>query len=263
MESFPGRERQTAPGRTRCEGLSQAVSRVEKLSVFPGTSSGFPGRGNHESISLCNERMIPAVYVKPFWDQFWKQRKTENTEGRTMISTWHEGVYHATQLCQAASLSLTQLSLRGLLKACQVESQKNGGFLARGGHDQYKRGRLSGSACMLVLCLLEDGSLIGLVMLPQSKDNPDPDIGKCPYCNRMAFAFGSLALVVVCGPRLAQSGLPGKMMKRIAQRFYAAKASMSLGIHPTLKEHWRGSPQSLQAACVLITVAIIADFCQQ
>src|SRR6266496_5405103 len=91
MESFLGRERQTAPGRTRCEGLSQAVSRIEKLSVFPGTSRGFPGRGNHESISLCNERMIPAVYVKPFWDQFWKQRKTENTEGRTMISTWHEG----------------------------------------------------------------------------------------------------------------------------------------------------------------------------
>ncbi len=48
-----------------------------------------------------------------------------------MHSTWHEGVYHATQGCQAASLSLTALSLRGLKRACQVESQKNAGFLAR------------------------------------------------------------------------------------------------------------------------------------
>ncbi len=45
-----------------------------------------------------------------------------------MISTWHEGVYHAAQPCQAASLPLTRLSLRGLKKACHVESQKMQGF---------------------------------------------------------------------------------------------------------------------------------------
>ncbi len=41
-----------------------------------------------------------------------------------MHSTRHEAVYHAAQNCQAAPLPLTVLSLRGLKRACQVESQK-------------------------------------------------------------------------------------------------------------------------------------------
>ncbi|EFH88945.1 hypothetical protein Krac_10461 [Ktedonobacter racemifer DSM 44963] len=42
-----------------------------------------------------------------------------------MLSTRHEGVYHAAQACQAAALSLTHLSLRGQKKACRVEKAKN------------------------------------------------------------------------------------------------------------------------------------------
>ncbi len=180
-----------------------------------------------------------------------------------MISTWHEGVYHAAKPYQAASLPLTRLRLRGLFWACQVESQKNAGFLADGEYDQCELRRLSGSACMLALCLLKGGRLIVLVMLPHGKDDPDPDIGKRSYSDRMAFAFGSLALIIICGPRLAQSGLPGKLLKRIAQGFDAAQASMGLGIHPALKQDGRGSPQRLQAAGILIAQAIISDFRQE
>jgi hypothetical protein len=78
---------------------------------------------------------------------------------------------------------------------------------------------------MLVLSVLKGGSLIALVMLPQSKNDPDPDIGNCSYGDDMTFAFGALALIIVCGPELTQSGLPGKLMQCVTQRFDAAKAS--------------------------------------
>src|SRR6266699_2577411 len=97
-------------------------------------------------------------------------REKLKRQGRTMISTWHEGVYHAAKPCQAASLSLTRLGLRGLKKACQVESQNNPGFLACIEHDQCELRQLSGSACMLVLGLHKGSRLIALVMLPHGKD---------------------------------------------------------------------------------------------
>src|SRR5262249_39668299 len=53
-----------------------------------------------------------TLYVKPFWDQFEEQEKKQRREGSAMISTRHQGVYHAAQQCQAASLSLTPLRLR-------------------------------------------------------------------------------------------------------------------------------------------------------
>ncbi len=156
-----------------------------------------------------------------------------------MTSTRHEPVYHAAHSCQAAALSETSACVRGLLWACQVESPKNAGFLAHGERDQYDLDPLSGFACMLLLCLFKGGRLIALVMQPHGEDDPDPHIGQCSYCHRMAFAFSSFALVIVSGPRLAQGGLPGKLMQRVAQRFDAAKASMGLGIHAALKQHGR------------------------
>src|SRR5260370_10720976 len=123
-----------------------------------------------------------------------------------MISTWHEGVYHAAKPWQGKRSGLPRLGLRGLKKACQVESQNNTGFVACIEHDQGEPRQLSGSARMLVLGLLKSSCLIALVMLPHGKDDPDPDIGKRSYGYRMAFAFGSLALVIVSGPRLAQGG---------------------------------------------------------
>ena len=180
-----------------------------------------------------------------------------------MHSTRHEQVYHATQGRQAASLSLTALSLRGLKRACQVESQKNAGFLARFATTSLDQSLLGCCMCMLPLSLLKGSRLIAAAMGPQGKDDPDPDIGKRAHGNRMAFAFSSFALVVVSGPRLTLGRLPGKLKKSIAQGFDATQASMGLRIHPALIEHWRGSPQSLQAASIPVARAIIPDFSQE
>src|SRR5258707_4601829 len=177
-----------------------------------------------------------------------------------MSSTWHEPVYHAAHACQAASLSLTGARLRGLFWACPVESEKNAGGLALVERDQHELGPLSRWACMLLLCVLKGGRLIAAVMQPHGKDDPDPHIGKRSNRYRMAFAFCSLALVILHGPRLALRGLPGKLVQRIAQRFDAAQTAMRLGVHPALKEHRRGSSQSLQTAGILIARAIIPNF---
>ena len=180
-----------------------------------------------------------------------------------MTSTWHEPVYHAAHACQAAALSLTATRLRGLNWACQVESQKTAGFLARVERDQHELEHLSRSACMLLLCVLKDGCLIAAVMGPHGKDDPDPHIGKGSDRYGMAFAFSSFALVIVSGPRFTVCGLPGKLMQGIAQRFDTAHAPMRFGVHPALKQHGRGSSQRLQTAGILVARAIIADFGQQ
>jgi len=54
---------------------------------------------------------------------------------------------------------------------------------------------------------------------PDSKDDSDPDIGKCANSDRMAFAFSSLALVVLLGPALALYRLPSKLLQGIAQGY--------------------------------------------
>src|SRR2546425_8382304 len=142
-----------------------------------------------------------------------------------MFSTRHEPVYHAAHGCEAASLSLTAPGLLGLFWACPVESQKTAGFLACLERRQRPQKPLSRSACMLLLCLLKGGRLIGLVMHPHGKDDSDPHIGKRSDRHRMAFAFCSLALVIVSGPRFTLRGLPGKLLQGLAQRFDTAQAT--------------------------------------
>src|SRR5438067_2008020 len=125
------------------------------------------------------------------------REKSEGKRGGEMTSTRHEPVYHAAHSCQAAALSLTAACVRGLFWACQVESQKNAGFLAHGERDQYDLEPLSGFACMLLLGLLKGGRLIALMMQPHGEDDPDPHIGQCSYCHRMAFAFRSFAFIIL------------------------------------------------------------------
>ena len=180
-----------------------------------------------------------------------------------MPSTRYEGVYHAASGCQAASLSLTAARLRGLKWTYRVESQKTAGFFARlemKQPDQYLLGRC---ACMLPLCGLKGDRLIAAVMDPHGKDDPDPHIGQCSHGDRMTFAFGALALVILSGPGFTLRGLPGKVVQRIAQRLDAAQATMRLGVHAALKQHGRGASQSLQTAGILGAAAIITDFRQQ
>src|SRR6266516_458787 len=96
-------------------------------------------------------------------------------------STWHEEVYHAAPRCQAASLSLTSRRLHGLKKACQVEGQKTGCCLASQGRartiwvvDQ----QLCGVFCVQTLCRFKGAGLIRLLLVPNSKDDPDPQVGQ-------------------------------------------------------------------------------------
>src|SRR5436305_12890287 len=101
------------------------------------------------------------------------REKSEEKRGREMVSMRHEQVYHAAMSSQAASLSLTAHSLRGLFWACQIESQKNGGFLARMVEANHReRERLSSLWCMQTLSLLKGCSLIGGAMIPHGKDDP-------------------------------------------------------------------------------------------
>src|SRR5260221_12004746 len=131
--------------------------------------------------------------------------------------------------CQGKRSGLTGARLRGLFWACPVESQKNAGVLALVERDQHELGPLSRWACMLLLCVLKGGRLIAAVMQPHGKDDPDPHIGKRSNRYRMAFAFCSLALVILHGPRLALGRLPGKLMQDVAQGFDTTQAAMRFG----------------------------------
>src|SRR5258708_30842578 len=116
-----------------------------------------------------------------------------------MSSTWHEPVYHAAHGCQAAALSLTASRLRGLKWACQVESQKRARFLARREEMPSHQRHLSRSARMLVSCLLKGGRLIAAATRPDRKDDHDPHKGLGSDRYAMAFAFCSLALILLFG----------------------------------------------------------------
>src|SRR5438876_2556870 len=178
----------------------------------------------------------------------------------------HERVYHAASRCQAASLSLTATCLRGLKKACSVESEKTAGIFAV----QRTRlaplkdlGGLGSIPGMRVSCRLEDGRLVTLALEPHGEDDPQPDIGECSHGDGMAFARSSLALVVVPGPSFLSGALPSKLMQRVAQGLDAAVAPVGLEVHPALEEHRRGSSQGLQTRRIGIATAIIADFGEQ
>ncbi len=180
-----------------------------------------------------------------------------------MTSTRHEPVYHATHGCQAASLSLTATRWRGLKRACQVERQKNAGFLSSVEGDQHTLQALRGFACMLLLRLLKGGALICLLLGPDGKHNAHPDIGQSTHGDGVAFALSSFPLVIGFGPGLRACTVKSKLVQGIAQGLDTAHPPMSFGIGATLEENRRGSGQGLQAGCRLVAAAILADFGKQ
>jgi hypothetical protein len=140
--------------------------------------------------------------------------------------SWRNMAPFITLKNSQAALSLTALRFRRLFWAYEQISQKPFCFLAQMIWMQHEHSPLSGLACMKLACLLKGGCVIALVVLPHGKDDPDPDVGQCSYCHRMAFAFISLPLVIVGSPRLAEGSLPGKLLKRIAQRFDTTQSAM-------------------------------------
>src|SRR5947207_1686951 len=170
-----------------------------------------------------------------------QEKKSADKRGGGMTSTRREPMDQATHTGLAASLWQTSARWCDQFWACQVASQKQAGCLAdveRDGHDLATLGCFT---CMLPLRLLKGGRLIALVLDPHGKDDPYPHIGQRSHSYGMTFAFRSLALVIVSGPRLALRGLPGKLVQGIAQRFDAAQTSMRFGVHAAFKHHARGS----------------------
>src|SRR5205807_5743075 len=223
------------------------------------TTTRFGNWGRYLAI-LCifeRERLSMSSF---FWSNLEREKNPMKVRERAMPSTRYEGVYHAAYGCQAASLSLTAVRLRGLKGTYRVESKKTAGFFARLERKKPDQHLLGCSACMPLLCGLKGDRLIAAVMEPHGKDDPDPHIGKRSERYRMTFAFSALALVILHGPRLALRGLSGKLVQRIALRFAAAQPSMRLGVHPALKQHGRGPGQGLQTGRIDIAGAVVAHF---
>ena len=185
---------------------------------------------------------------------------------RELPLTEHEEVYHAASRCQAAALSLTARRLHGLKKACSGEGEKTARFFAAvqtGGGSGTRRRRLRRSSGVGSLCRLEGLGLIGLPLVPQGKNDPDPHIGQGPHGDAMTFPLTSLALVVGNCPGFGLGALPGELVEGIAQGFDAAKAPMGFGILATLKQDGRSASQSLQTGRVSIAAPVIPDLGQQ
>lgn len=181
-------------------------------------------------------------------------------------STEHEEVYHAAHGCQAASLPLTVVRLRGQKQACPVESEKTKGFFAAPkmlSFFQWMSSCSSSSTSVLLLGGFKGRRLIRLRLLPHGMDHTDPHIGEGPHGHAMTFPFLALALIVLQGPRLRLGRLPGKLVQRVAQRFYTRVAPMNSGVGSALEDHRRRASQRLQFRSIGVALPIIPNFCQQ
>src|SRR5437588_4752569 len=99
--------------------------------------------------------------------------------GEEMFSTRHGEVYHAAHGCQAASLPLTAVRLRGQKKACQVESEKTARVFAAQSADgatSLPGLQLRGTFGMQALSLLKCCRLIRAMVEPHRVDDTYPDI---------------------------------------------------------------------------------------
>src|SRR5579875_3926024 len=121
----------------------------------------------------------------------------------------------------------------------------------------------SGAPKMAQACLLKGCSLIAFRLLPHGVDHPDPDVGEGTDRDTMAFAVFAFALIVVQGPSPALGGLPGKLMRGVAQRFNTGMSSVNPAVGSALEDDRRGPSQGLQTGCICIAFPVVADFCQQ
>src|SRR5438874_11934903 len=188
-----------------------------------------------------------------FWTNLEQEKKSGEGRSEAMSAIGQQVI------CRAACLQ------EMIQRCCREEAKtaRHGALHARVCCRQAMKAALGNFACMLLLGLLKGGRLIALMMQPHGEDDPDPHIGQCSYRHRMAFAFSSFALIILPGPRFTLRRLPGESMQVVAQGFDTAQAAMRFGVHAALKQHRRGTSQSLQTAGIVVTAAIIADFGQQ
>src|SRR6266480_3660223 len=180
-------------------------------------------------------------------------------------STWHGEVYHAAPRCQAAALTLTSRRLHGLKKACQVEGQKTGACFASQPSERMSQvsAGLSRTRSMSTLCGFKGLWMITLMLVPDRKDDSDPDIGKCSHGLRVTFSFLAFALIIGSGPRFTLGRLPGKLVQGVAQGFDTRIASMRFGIGAAFIGDRRGASQGLQTGRFRIPCTIMPDLCEQ
>src|SRR5882762_1915008 len=70
---------------------------------------------------------------------------------------------------------------------------------------------------MLEASAFKDRRIVALLLDPDGKNDPDPEIGQCSHGNGMTFALSSFALIVVQSPSFTVGGLPSKLLQSIAQ----------------------------------------------
>ena len=124
---------------------------------------------------------------------------------RKNLSIRHEVVYHAAVCCQAASLSLTVDSLRGLKKTCLIERQKIGcGFASHPNAQGVRRSAscLGYSTSMTALSGYKDASIIGFLLDPHREQDSHPDISQSSEGHTVALALLAFAIIVVSRPLL-------------------------------------------------------------
>ncbi len=172
-------------------------------------------------------------------------------------ATEQKQVDQAVSRCQAAALPLTPRRLQELVKICSVEGQKTGGFASQG------RALLRSAGSMQLASLLKRCSLVGASGGPHGIEDADPDVGQGTNGHRVAFAFGSFALIILQCPRLAPGRLPGKLIERIAQRFQTGRAAMRFLVVATLVQDGSCASQRLQTAGIVIALPILSQFRQQ
>lgn len=161
---------------------------------------------------------------------------------------------------------MTSQRLHGLKKACQVEGQKTCGCFASQSHARVTGRSMSSSGSTFgveTLCSLKRAALIALFLVSYSKDDSQPDIGERPHSHRMAFAFRSLALIVIQCPGLLQGTLPSERVQPVAQRFDTSQPAVNLAVVSTGEGQRSGSGQRLQARRIRVASAIIPNFGEQ
>ena len=180
-----------------------------------------------------------------------------------MSQTRQKNVYHAVRRGLAASPPEISARLCGLKWACHVESQKNGGFLARIESDQQDQRVLSRCGCRLLLCSLKGCHRVGYVLKPHRVDDSYPHICQGAQGHTVALAFCSLAFVIRQRPGFLFGRLPGKLIQGVAQRLQTGIALMRLGIIAALKRNGSSPGQSLHTHTCSVAATIIAPFSQQ
>jgi len=197
-----------------------------------------------------------------------KQNKEAERESsmQTRMQIEQEAVWQAVPRNQGEQTGWRTLSLRGRMRACSGSSENRCGFFAAQ-RDQawslWADCASSGPFAMLETSAFKDSRIVVLLLDPDGKNDPDPEIGQCTYSNGMTFALSSFALIVVQSPSFAMGGLPSKLLQSIAQGLDTAHTPMDFGVIATSKLNWCRASQGLQTGSITVALPIITNLGEQ